>query len=107
MVGDQRFMVRAGEAWLERPTDDIIGRADPHLGAVFHRFVILPPALAGGHASFIPCRPEAGDPTDAPFKREQAILAQTVVRSSPAKPGDASSSRHVGCLTGREGLIDS
>lgn len=79
MVGNQRFMVRAGEAWLERPTDDIIGRADPELGAAFHRFVILPPALAGGHTSFIPCAPEPGDPTDAPFEREQVILAEAVV----------------------------
>lgn len=81
MVGDQRFMVHAGQAWLERPEDDIVGRADPKLGAAFHRFVILPPALAGGHTSYIPCEPEPGDPTDAPFEREQVILAEEAFQS--------------------------
>lgn len=78
MVGEVRFWVRPGEAWLERPLDDIIGRADPIEGAVFHRFVILPPALAGGRTSFVACEPEPGDPTDAPFEREQVILVERV-----------------------------
>ena len=81
MIGDQRFMVHANQAWLERSKDDIIGRADPKLGAVFHRFVILPPALVGGHTSFIPCEPGLNDPNDAPFEREQVILAQAVFQS--------------------------
>jgi hypothetical protein len=81
MVGDQRFLVHAGQAWLERLNDDIVGRADPTLGAAFHRFVILPPALAGGHTSYIACEPEPCDPTNAPFEREQVVLAEEVFQS--------------------------
>lgn len=79
MVGRQRFPVTPGQAWLETPTDDIIGRADPVLGAVFHRFVILPPDLIGGATSFIARSAAAGDPTAAPFAREQHILAERIL----------------------------
>lgn len=79
MVGRQRFLVRPGQAWLERPEDDIIGRAHPTQGAVFHRFVILPPSLRGGTTSFIPRPAEPTDPKDAPFERDQSILAERVL----------------------------
>ncbi|HEX6144473.1 MAG TPA: hypothetical protein VFZ01_17270 [Geminicoccaceae bacterium] len=79
MVGCRRFPVRPGEAWLEAVDDDIIGRVVGEEPASFIRFVLLPPELDGGRSSFVAVAPRKGDPEDAPFEREQTILAEALL----------------------------
>ena len=79
MVGARRFPARPGEAWLETVDDDIIGRVVGEGSASFIRFVLLPPGLEGGRSSFVAVPPREGDPEDAPFEREQAILAEALL----------------------------
>lgn len=79
MVGIRRFPVRPGQAWLETIEDDIIGRVVGDGPASFIRFVLLPPELEGGRSSFVAVPPQAEDPKDAPFERDQIILAEALL----------------------------
>lgn len=80
MVGNRRFPVRAGEAWLETPEDDIIGRADARDGACFVRLMLLPAGLAGGITSFVAVPALPDDPPSPVFDRRQTILLERLAR---------------------------
>ena len=68
--------------------DDTVGRVVGAEPASFIRLVLLPPDLEGGRSLFAAVPPEDGDPLGAPFEREQAIRAETLLdlRVRPARP---------------------
>ncbi|MDF1584797.1 cupin domain-containing protein [Marinimicrococcus flavescens] len=80
MVGPRRFPVATGEAWLETPGDDIIGRADATLGTGFVRLMLLPADLVGGATSFVAVPPRPDDPPSPVFERRQTILLERLSR---------------------------